>query len=347
MSSFTLDNYKLSCELSGHSLDVRSVCGGPVTDDDQQVIISGSRDVSTKVWKPLQDSVGYVESVTLKDHKNFVACVFYHPTEKWLCTGSNDATICIYKDGSLTPNLILAGHTSTVCTLNTGLEPRSLISGSWDTTAHIWTVAEDSDSSTHKVLRGHSAAVWAVTTLLESEKYITGSADKTICFWNIKGDKLRLIKGHTDCIRGLVSLTVNGGFVSCSNDASLRVWNEHGECVKEILGHNNYIYSLTHSLALGQGYVLSCGEDSTLRMWDVNTGKEKGSPLVHPAQSVWSVTCLRNGDIVTGSSDGIVRVFTKDPKRFASAEDQALFEKAVETRKLQLLEDFGGIKKTE
>lgn len=347
MSSFTLDNYKLSCELSGHNQDVRSVCAGPATDDGQQLIISGSRDASTKLWKPLPDAVGYTESVTLRDHKNFVSCVFYHPSEKWLCTASNDATICIYQDGSLLPNIKLTGHTATVCCLAAGLQPRTLISGSWDTTAHIWTVAEDNNSSTHKVLRGHAAAVWAVGTLVDLEKYITGSADNTICFWNIKGDKLRLLKGHTDCIRGLVPLNVNGKIVSCSNDATLRVWNEHGECLKELSGHNNYIYSLSHNPALGECCVVSCGEDSTMRMWDLNTGKEKGSPIVHPTQSVWSVTCLSNGDIVTGSSDGIVRVFTKDPKRFASAEVQAAFDKAVETRKLQLTEDFGGIKKTE
>lgn len=347
MTTFTLNNYKLSCELVGHSMDVRSVCDGSITDDGQQVIISGSRDVSTKIWKPLQDSVGYMESVSLKDHKNFVSCVFYHHSEKWLCTGSNDATVCIYHDGSFLPNLVLSGHTATVCAIAAGLESRTLITGSWDTTAHIWTVSVDGKSSTHKVLRGHSAAVWAVATLVELKKYITGSADNTIYYWNSLGEKLRLLKGHTDCIRGLVPLKANGEFVSCSNDATLRFWNEHGECIKEMSGHANYIYSLAHNSAVDEACVVSCGEDSTLRMWDIHSGEEKGDPLIHPAQSVWSVACLRNGDIVTGSSDGIVRVFTKDPARFAPEMIRAAFDKAVETRKKQLSEDLGGIKKTE
>lgn len=43
--SKSLDDYKLSCELLGHSLDVRSVCRGvPGT------IISGSRDKTAKIW---------------------------------------------------------------------------------------------------------------------------------------------------------------------------------------------------------------------------------------------------------------------------------------------------------
>jgi len=39
--------YKLSCVLSGHSLDVRSVA---VTHEGG--IVSGSRDKCAKIWKP-------------------------------------------------------------------------------------------------------------------------------------------------------------------------------------------------------------------------------------------------------------------------------------------------------
>lgn len=50
MAAFTLDNYKLSCELLGHSMDVRSVAPG-ATGPEGQVILSGSRDKTVKVWK--------------------------------------------------------------------------------------------------------------------------------------------------------------------------------------------------------------------------------------------------------------------------------------------------------
>lgn len=35
---------------------------------------------------------------------------------------------------------------------------------------------------------------------------------------------------------------------------------------------------------------------------------------------VWSVACLSNGDIVAGSSDGLVRVFTRVEARVADLE---------------------------
>lgn len=52
-----MDNFKLSCELLGHSLDVRAVAAGGSAPDGCQLILSGSRDKSTKLWKP----VGCVE----------------------------------------------------------------------------------------------------------------------------------------------------------------------------------------------------------------------------------------------------------------------------------------------
>lgn len=41
----SLNDYKLSCELHGHSLDVRAVCEGAVGS-----IVSGSRDKTAKIW---------------------------------------------------------------------------------------------------------------------------------------------------------------------------------------------------------------------------------------------------------------------------------------------------------
>lgn len=48
----TLNDYKLSCELYGHSMDVRSVAAGWEI-AEEQVIISGSRDKTVKLWKRL------------------------------------------------------------------------------------------------------------------------------------------------------------------------------------------------------------------------------------------------------------------------------------------------------
>jgi hypothetical protein len=42
--------------------------------------------------------------------------------------------------------------------------------------------------------------------------------------------------------------------------------------------------------------------------------------MLHPCQTVWTVGQLDNGDVITGGSDGKVRIWTKDESRYAATE---------------------------
>jgi len=42
--------------------------------------------------------------------------------------------------------------------------------------------------------------------------------------------------------------------------------------------------------------------------------------MLHPCQTVWTVGQLDNGDVITGGSDGKVRIWTRDESRYATAE---------------------------
>jgi phospholipase A-2-activating protein len=56
--------------------------------------------------------------------------------------------------------------------------------------------------------------------------------------------------------------------------------------------------------------------------------------ITHPTISVWVVDVLPNGDIVSGASDGIVRVFTRAEERKASAQEVQELDQAVASRQL-------------
>lgn len=55
----------------------------------------------------------YNERLTLTNHTNFVSAVCVLDGGKWICTGSNDTTICVYVAGNAEPFIILRGHSST------------------------------------------------------------------------------------------------------------------------------------------------------------------------------------------------------------------------------------------
>lgn len=174
---------------------------------------------------------------------------------------------------------------------------------------------------------GHDGAVWAVL-VYDAETIITGCADKLIRVFHTSGKLLRTLRGTEQPVRALCRIPKGhpsgADFASAGNDGVIRLWTSSGQQVAQLLGHDNFIYSLASSPS---GEIFSSGEDRTVRIWK---GNECIQTITHPAISVWGVAvCPENGDIVSGASDRIVRVFTRDPERAADAETTKLFEDSV------------------
>lgn len=139
---------------------------------------------------------------------------------------------------------------------------------------------------------------------------------------------MKSIKDSPDIVRALCKLPpshpTGAQFASASNDGIIRLFTLQGDVVGALQGHESFIYSLA---VLPSGELVSSGEDRTVRVWD---GMQCIQTITHPAISVWGVAvCQENGDIATGASDRIARVFTRSPERQASVEVVQRFETAV------------------
>ena len=245
--------------------------------------------------------------------------------------------------------LKLLGHTSSVSCLSKGITSNTIISGSWDCSVRVWLITgngADALCSTLKEIKDHSAAIWSVASCSTSGVIISASADKTIKMYNSNYECTYTFTGHTDCVRSVLFLN-ESSFLSCANDAIIKKWDINTKkCVREYLGHSNYIYAMAPINNSGGKMFASCGEDSSVLIWNGEIG-EQVATLTIPAQSLWCITSLPNGDLVVGSSDGICRVFTTDSTQFAQPEILEKYENAVVMRKAQISETLGGIKKTE
>ncbi|KAI9812331.1 MAG: hypothetical protein M1827_004780 [Pycnora praestabilis] len=324
-----MGDYKLSASLEGHSDDVRSVAF-PHPD----FVLSASRDATVRLWKLLSNTPPqYDDSISSHGTAFINALTYLQPTSEYpeglIISGGKDTIIEVRqpaKKPEENADALLLGHSHNVCTLDVDPEGHYIVSGGWDGQARIWSVGKWVCES---VLEGHEGSVWAVLAYTK-DIIITACADMFIRVFGPSGKLVRTIRGNTDVVRALCRVPnyhpSGAQFASASNDGIIRLWTLEGRQVGELLGHDSFIYSLA---SLPSGELVSSGEDRTIRIWRSNQCVQT---ITHPAISVWGVAaCGENGDIVSGASDRIVRVFSRDKERQAEPEVIQIFEDSVKS----------------
>ncbi|KAL8678271.1 MAG: hypothetical protein Q9186_005352 [Xanthomendoza sp. 1 TL-2023] len=319
--------FKLSASLEEHEDDVRGVAF-----PHPKLVVSASRDGTVREWKLLQqDPPRYDCSITSHGSSFVNAVAFCPPSKRYadglVVSGGKDTVIEVREPGR-EPNkdaeALLLGHAHNVCALDVSQDGTYIVSGSWDSSARVWTVGKwECDA----LLEGHQGSVWAVLAY-DKDTIITGCADQTIRIFSPSGKLLQTIKGSTDVVRALSRASSNhpsgADFASAGNDSVIRLWKLNGKQVGELHGHESFIYSLS---SLPTGELVSSGEDRTVRIWNNN---ECIQTITHPAISVWGVAaCSETGDIISGASDKKVRVFSRVKERQAAAEVIQAFEGSV------------------
>lgn len=204
-----------------------------------------------------------------------------------------------------------------------------IVSGSWDKQAIVWLVGKWEPELR---LAGHDASVWGVLALDENT-VVTGSADEKVHIYDLRTSSGGLVEPRStiytsDVVRAVCKVPQGhpsgADIASSHNDGVIRLWKLNGQSVGELHGHEAFVYSLA---ALPSGELVSSGEDRTIRVW---RGLECVQTITLPAISVWSVAVnQQTGDIVSGSSDGVVRVFTRSAENVADAETLASFDDSV------------------
>lgn len=220
--------------FTGHTSTIRCLLiTKPIKQDDQPMIITGSRDSTLRVWK-------------LPDPK-------YRDGH---CHGNN---------GDPNPYFVhsLVGHRQSVRAIAT--HGNTLVSGSYDNTVRVWNI--ESGRLVH-LMEGHTQKVYSVVIDAERNRCMSGSMDSSVRIWNLNtGECIKKLEGHTVLV-GLLALS-NQYLVSAAADSILRVWSpETGVCHHALSGHGNSITCFQHD-----NYKVISGSEGGLKMWDIQTGR--------------------------------------------------------------------------
>ncbi|MEW5315661.1 MAG: hypothetical protein WDW38_007074 [Sanguina aurantia] len=154
----------------------------------------------------------------------------------------------------------------------------------------------------YRVISGHLGAVRSVAVDHGNEWFVTGSADRTIKIWDLASGQLRLtLTGHIEQVTGLAVSPRHPYMFSCGLDKLVKCWDlEYNKVIRAYHGHLSGVYSLAlhptldvHCLSghtqtvcsiLAQPtdpQVVTGSHDSTIRTWDLRTGKTSCTLTYH------------------------------------------------------------------
>lgn len=226
-------NYHLSHQLYSHSKEVRCV------DCFKDLLVSGGSDLQLCIYTRTAGKYHEVNRINI--FESYLYAVKINPFELGsysIAVGCKDSRIFLF-DSMGNPTLVLEGHTSSVSSLS-WLDKDTLVSGSWDGTANIWSVSQNKVVG---CLKGHTHAV-TVLAIGASNLIITGSQDGNINIWEASTGKLlkKKERAHSDIVRE-IALVPSIGFLTCSNDETVKLWTFDGNEVICNRGHSSFVFT--------------------------------------------------------------------------------------------------------
>jgi len=231
-------------------------------------VVSVGQDGSIQPWR------GWGIS-TRKGHAGAINAVAVGPKDKWLVTGGVDKNVKAWKGGNEAWDeaYTFRGHTDTVTSV--GVDPDGMwaVSGSADRTLKLWDLTTGKELET---LAGHARNVNAVAVSPSGNWIASASDDGNIRLWPVQNGKTTgpsiALEGHKREVMSVAFSPDGKRLLSGSQDMTLKMWDvAEATCVKTLEGHKNWVNVVAFR---NDNQAASAGDDLTVRLWDLQTGKE-------------------------------------------------------------------------
>ncbi|BGP16908.1 hypothetical protein JCM10213_007352 [Rhodosporidiobolus nylandii] len=265
---------------------------------DGEVLVSGSKDNTARVWKALPGDDGE-EAVwscvgRAEGHVESVGAVAVSKRDKHLLiTASQDRTAKIWDLASLLSSSTSASpddspsplralsttkiHDKDINSLDISPNDKLLASGSQDRTAKLFAISytpatksspAQSSLSLLGTFKGHKRGVWSVKFSPVDQCVATASGDRTVKLWSLQDFScVKTFEGHSNSVLRVDFLTRGMQLATAASDGLVKIWNvKDEECVATLDNHEEKVWALT--VAKDESHVVSGGADSVITMWE-------------------------------------------------------------------------------
>jgi WD40 repeat protein/mono/diheme cytochrome c family protein len=300
-------------ENLSRNLGPLKVPGGTVA---RQVVVQGFVDVVREfrlgtpfqpglTGPPLPDNTGDADPLEAQSSPANAAA--FSPDGRLAAFASADKSVRIWDVEAGRDLRRLIGHTASVWCVAFSPDGTQLLSGGKDGSVRLWEV--ETGRELHK-LEGHADLVTSVAFSADGRRALSAGYDHEVFLWDLeRGDAVPTftfsnVLRYPNCVAFSPDgrrAVVCGGRVLCVIDAAT------GKVERRLEGHTAPVVSAVFS-ADGK-YVLSGGDDRTLRLWDAAAGKPIRAFTSHEGY-VKSVALSPDGkQALSGASDATVRLW--------------------------------------
>ncbi|GIX66021.1 coatomer subunit beta, putative [Babesia caballi] len=258
---------------------------------------------------------GFVKKLELRKEK--VKCVDLHPSEPWVVSGQYNGTCTIYNylKQSLVKRIDVCNSPIRCCKfiarkqwLVAATDEKHILAYNYNSLEKVAAVAGHEDFV--RYLEAHPTLPWVLSC----------SDDMTVVLWDIDRNWQRLcvFSGHQHYVMmAKWSPKDVYAFASCSLDHSIKFWSVAQDVADgrasgdtsprpsfTLKGHTRGVNCIEYSTVAANPYIISGGDDKTIRVWDYQTKL----CLQVLQQHALPVTCLvhhpRLPLLVSGGEDG-------------------------------------------
>jgi F-box/WD-40 domain protein MET30 len=270
---------------------------------DDNILATGSYDSTIKIW----DIETGEELRTLRGHTSGIRALQFDDTK--LISGSLDRTLKVWNWRTGECISTYQGHTEGVITVH--FDANLLASGSIDKTVKIWNFEDKSTFS----LKGHTDWVNAVRVDSASRTVFSASDDCTVKLWDLDTKScIQTFEGHVGQVQQVLPLPADyepedGDAEDKDDGSSSTASTDDFPSVIDLRASFGPAFAAPSyaKRPLPPRYMLTGALDSTVRLWDVATGRCLKTFFGH-VEGVWALA----GDtlrVVSGAEDRMVKVW--------------------------------------